>query len=405
MRKSFAVIAVIGLAACGGGSSVTNPTSNTPVEPVAVGSTPVASQPIVAPPASSPVDAWVNSNGTYHAKNETGISQYYCAASFGVLPGGEQGAGTNLEHADAIIANNDVFEGRFEVKAACQYKQIQIDLTQQEKCWNFNWSTILGAKIIDNPNFIDGAAFDQLEDEITWLYSEGQNSENWCGSRTRIVWSVKKFKCSGQIVKTEKSRTVEEKPCCNDEFRAAISGPTFPTYHAAQPATYYYYWDMDNGNGDGPKQNACEGRGGTWLGDNYNIPDDGSNNSYNDVCRFTTGPSIPGGPGADADFIKSVQHTAAVSASGGNPISGSATFYNSGSWEVRLLATSSVSEYNSNNPDYVKDTAQASLSCGGQTSKSVSYSWVGHDSEYWWIEVRRNGSFFSKSGYVINPTN
>jgi hypothetical protein len=176
---------------------------------------------VVQPPGETPEHDAKVKNGFYSVTNETGVPQFYCAAAFGVLPGGEQGAGSNIFEDQGVRQPKDIFSGQAPKTAACQYKEIQVDLTQSKDCRNFDWTNVLAAEVYPNPGFIAGTETETLPDEYTYIYSEGQNSENWCGSRIKVTWTVKKFRCSGEIVKTEKSRDVEEgKSCCTETWDA-----------------------------------------------------------------------------------------------------------------------------------------------------------------------------------------
>ncbi len=90
----------------------------------------------------------------------------------------------------------------------------------------------------------------------------------------------------------------------------------------------------------------------------------------------------------------------------GNPnLTAAANVANLGSWQLKLFAASSLAEYNANNPDFTKDVDTKHLECGGTFILNLSYGWAGHDSEYWWTELRVNGTFMGKSTYVLNPYN
>lgn len=90
---------------------------------------------------------------------------------------------------------------------------------------------------------------------------------------------------------------------------------------------------------------------------------------------------------------------------GAQTISGTVQVSNDGAWTVGLLAASSRQQYDSNQHDYIKDTAQHAVPCGGQATLSVSYPWRGHHYEYWWLEIRRNGVFVSKSPVIVSTVN
>lgn len=386
---------------CGGGLETSGPT------PTNEAPAPVAQAPQPAPSATPGVqepavdgehDAKVK-NGFYSVTNSTGIPQFYCAAAFGVLPGGEQGAGTNIYEDQGIRKTGDVFSGQAPLKAACQYERIQVDLTQSKDCRKFDWHNVLAAEVYKNPSFIPGDAFDQLEDEITYTPWSGENAESGvqaetvveCGTRKKITWSVRKYRCSGEVVKTIKVEVTETKSCCVDEPRVSFTGPTYPTY---TPKLYFY-------DGDSSFANDCAADGGTFF---QSI--DGRQN----VCRT---PNSHGNTwdynesGDDDDSDDDADRYKTTDPSGGTPLSGSATFYNSGSWKVCIVATSSSSKYTNNQFDHPdKDCETVTLTCGQTATKSVSYNWFGHDSEYWGLVAWRGASQASKtSPPVQNPTN
>lgn len=82
-------------------------------------------------------------------------------------------------------------------------------------------------------------------------------------------------------------------------------------------------------------------------------------------------------------------------------INGQAMVANSGNWELVLYATSDLSEYESNTPDFVKASSQRTLACLGTATLEVSYNWTGHASAYWWVVLKRNNVVVFKSTVKI----
>jgi len=211
MKKYLSFLSLAVLLACSEGTVTgpTKPTNEAPA-PVVVVATPVPSTPTVVDPTKpAEHDARVK-NGFYSVTNTTGIPQFYCAAAFGVYPGGEQSAGSNIFEDQGVRRPKDVFSGQAPKTAACQYKEIQVDLTQSKDCRKFDWTNVLAAEVYPNPGFIAGTETETLPEETT--YTLWSNSEGQCGTRTKTIWTIKKFKCSGEIARTVKSETTEENP-------------------------------------------------------------------------------------------------------------------------------------------------------------------------------------------------
>ncbi len=85
------------------------------------------------------------------------------------------------------------------------------------------------------------------------------------------------------------------------------------------------------------------------------------------------------------------------------PIIGTAQVRNQGTWELSLYATSSIDEYTSSQPDYVKAIASQTLACDQSTTLQVDYPWMTHPAKYWWVELTRNGVRVFKSAAEVNP--
>lgn len=195
-------------------------------------------------------------------------------------------------------------------------------------------------------------------------------------------------------------------PCVlNPSYSQNVTRTNYSNGTPAVPESAYWYWDMDNGEGNTPKQNACEGRGGVWLGDDYNIPNDGSNNEYDDVCRVTTGPSFPGGPGADVDFIKKVVVTPAVPATSKNGIVlvGSVTG-DDATWRFKLTC----GETTKDDESFTRTCEQGSKTLPAETTGGIQIgdgqfgyiSSTDHEGSTCYLEVFKNGSLLQTITYL-----
>lgn len=73
-----------------------------------------------------------------------------------------------------------------------------------------------------------------------------------------------------------------------------------------------------------------------------------------------------------------------------------------GIWTAYLYATSSLTEYTNNDPDYTKDTdTEVVTKCkNGQGELKVDYDWKNHSSRYWWVVIKFNGTTVYKSAAV-----
>lgn len=395
MKKFLSGLALALLVACSNGGPTTPdlPETAAPAPAPVAAATP-APQPVNDPPPTTPQhDARVK-GGFYSVTNTTGVPQFYCAAAFGVLPGGEQGAGTNLYEDQGIRQNKDVFSGQAPKTAACQYKQIQVDLTQSKDCKNFDWHNVLAAEVYDNPGYIAGSEKEKLE---ALAYGEwgawGSWSQESCGTRkrSRDVFEQYKYKCSGEVVKV-KVRVEEEvqtKECCvSTSFQ--LSSLTFPTYtpkKPAIPATLYYY------DGEGEFQNDCTDEGGQYFGNK-----DGrvnvcyTSHNHGSSWLYDTHPN-------NRYAVRYGDNSVAeVPASGGNPISGSATVQGAGVWKLVLKATDPG--------NYEKDVDTKTLDCDDSAKTlSVSYNWVGHSSEKWQLLLYKDNVLVASSAVVNNPSN
>lgn len=81
-------------------------------------------------------------------------------------------------------------------------------------------------------------------------------------------------------------------------------------------------------------------------------------------------------------------------------IAAAATVSGAGAWQLSLYAASVLFEYQNNQPDYVKDIDVGTTICGTTKALRVSYGWQGHDSRYWWADLKLNGQRVWKSQAV-----
>jgi len=327
------------LAACSG-QTVTgpDPVTQAPEAAAPVAQATPAPQPVAEPTTTPQHDARVK-GGFYSVTNTTGIPQFYCAAAFGVLPGGDQGAHTNIYEDQGVRQPKDVFSGQAPKTAACQYKQIQVDLTQSKDCRKFDWHNVLAAEVYANPGYIEAAKKVLVAESEAGPWSEyGAYSEygpwsawsnDGCGTRirtrtrtrTRDFFKVEKFECSGEIVKTKIRTETETQTDTQTETKECCEAPEF------------------------------------W------------NQSFN----------------ANKNEIKFNAHARGQ-----------------GTWTLTLYATSSYSEYLNNDPDYTKDvdTDIVTKCQNGQTELKVDYDWRYHSSRYWWAVIRFNDVVKWKSAAV-----
>lgn len=226
---------ILQLNQCGGSTEVSGPTSTTSTQP-AVSSNPTptpSATPTAAPaaPAGPEHNGTVTKGGAYSITNETEIPQFYCAAAFGVYPGGEQGAGTNLYQDQGTYKPKDVFSGQFPKSAACQYKQIQGDLTQSQDCRNFDWYNVLSAAVWDNPGYIEGKwILDEKPEYGTWsscepVVGESSTQEPSC-QKHRTVTYYETYTCGNarRIARTSTEYASCECPCVEPHETSLIYG-------------------------------------------------------------------------------------------------------------------------------------------------------------------------------------
>jgi len=362
LKKFLSGLMLAVLVACGGDNlTTTNEPVNEAPAPAPVAAATPTPQPVNDPPTAPQHDAKVK-GGFYSVTNTTGIPQFYCAAAFGVLPGGEQGAGTNLYEDQGIRQNKDTFSGQAPKTAACQYKQIQVDLTQEKDCRNFNWNNVLAAEVYDNPGFIESSKKVLVNEseagnwsEYTpWSeyspYSEYGPWSAWsqqdCGERTRTrtktrtrtrsrdLFKVEKFECSGEIVKT-KLRTETETQT--------------DTYTDTQKETKDCY-----------------------------VP----------TCEDLNPPNF---------LVQSVEiswDTTGSDKNGINSMNVNVRFFNAGHWELILEARA-----HSNDNWTLKDYTDKTLECGRQNDKTVHEEQ--HDWNRWRFRIKRNGvTVFTSQEYV-----
>lgn len=382
-RAAMAACIVSSLAACGG-DSISNPTSEAPI-PVAQATPAPAATPTPAPQTAPGEEnpgylIEFENNAGFKVTNKTTIGQEYRAyiTSFD---------NQELELAFKVsgtVPPDESWGGSF--NATC----VQLDITQHG---------VAGLPLKGGAAFFDknGKQFNpsRSPEKVTecrttpckeeWVPVEYEdagltasaNDGGWgqCSATptaealTQVACSQSRRvrnTCTGEVKTETKSCECSCEQSNPNPGAVNGSGSKTVTKHNGSPEVAYWYWDMDNGQGNTPKQQACEGRGGVWLGDDYNIPNDGTNQTYDDVCRVTTGPAFPGGPGADVDFIKKVVVSAATA----------------DKYSVSVSASYSVGAGSGGNytfqivyvpTNFVKKEATKSLSCGESFQGSLTW--------------------------------
>jgi hypothetical protein len=288
---ALAVILALQYGACdksGGTVGPSEPTVAATAKPVAAPA-PTAPPTVVDPTKPAEHDAKVK-NGFYSITNETGIRQFYCAAAFGVLPGGDQSASTNIFQDQGVREPKDIFSGQFPKSAACRYKQIQGDLTQAQDCKDFKWNNVLAAEVWDNPGF-DSDTWVTQEPEITygeWGACVLNPEVDDVGEATITHPQT----CTGTKTRTKRT-VIKEKNTCFGTYRVK-SDVTVEVPEACQttcptpPPPEFCYYRVSGPGGDFLHAIKCALHGGLWI----NFVDQALQNH----CRFSE-PGI-----SDDDF-------------------------------------------------------------------------------------------------------
>lgn len=245
------------------------------------------------------------------------------------------------------------------------------------------------------------AEYGDWEDYVSQSDVEASTQTQGCTKDQRRKKTVRERNtCSRETrIKTEtyETRKVEiQCPCAYPEPSFSVSSLTYPAYTPAQTIRYYTFSEVP-GDGESAsnseKSAYCVSVGGLWA-------DWGSANDGNDpACKTINKTLSDFDNSGDNDLDVSLQDTDTVAASGGNPISGSATVSGAGAWKLILRAQSG---------NFQKDVDEETLTCNSAPFKlSVSYDWVGHSSENWTLELYRNNVLVNTpaSTLVTNPTN
>lgn len=80
----------------------------------------------------------------------------------------------------------------------------------------------------------------------------------------------------------------------------------------------------------------------------------------------------------------------------------SASVQNAAEWKLEIYSASRTSEYDDNDPDYVKKTVVKTLKCGESADLFAEYHSEGHESDVWWAALYRNGTRVWKSQAEFN---
>jgi len=265
---ALAVVLALQHGACdqsGGTVGPSEPTVAATAQPVAAPA-PTAPPTAVDPTKPAEHDAKVK-NGFYSITNETGIRQFYCAAAFGVLPGGEQSASTNIFQDQGVREPKDIFSGQAPLKTSCQYERIQVDLTQSQDCKKFDWHNVLAAEVYKNPGF-DPNTWVEQEPEVTYgewsscvLSPQVDDLSEATGTHPQL--------CSGTKTRTKRT-VIKEKNTCSGEYRVKSDVTTEETTSCettcpTPPPPEFCYYRVSGFGGDFFHAIKCVQRGGQWI--------------------------------------------------------------------------------------------------------------------------------------------
>lgn len=386
MKKWMAVAAACALAACNSGGPITGPSSETPeaTAPAPVAAATPAPQtvtPTQDPKASFEVDFKDNAGFRVNYVGSSGARVVAFITSF-------DDQDTPLASKQRDLTSNQAWEDSFETQC------VQLDIDQpgvkliaaafyDKQGKRFAANEANAAKIEEcrcTPEWV------RTEQEPEVIYGKWEGPKS-CGIQTRTVT----FRYTETQTCTNASRTVDveqesETKEVGDTTSFNLGTLSYPTY----TPVYTNYYQMNQGSAIA-RANACANRGGSYGLWGYPTA------HLNFSCKIQN--QIAGEQGNDVTLVGSVK----TGASGGNPISGSASFSGAGEWKLILYAT--PGNHNLGWGPGSKDGDSKTLSCGEQGGLSVSYPWIGHGSENWFMKLYHNGSLVATSPTVHNPSN
>lgn len=389
MKKLMTVaLLACGLAACGGGTTVQGPTEVAQApEPVAQAPQPAATpKPIDAPaPVGLPFEVTFGNapsfsvkhtgSGTAHVQsflttfdNQTAaipgtLRDYYVAGGDTALGAYE---GATCVQLDVDAPGQKLISAAFYDKEGKRFKTsdsdagVKIEACRCTPTWNRSeqFETIYGAWVIN------GCSKSRT---VTRRYTETQT----CTNETRTV---------DIVVEPQ----VEANALAASYTLGALS---YPTYTPELKVGGYLFGNNSNGNRD-----ACEDHGGVW---HHSLKFCQISKLFGDTWRDDednlSGDHTPQSDGAWQSAFTIQQ------ASGGNPISGSAQIANAGTYKLVLKATDPG--------NYDKDIDTKTLVCGQSATLNVDYSWIGHSSDDWFLQLYLNNVLVATSPVVNNPSN
>lgn len=408
MRKYLAVIATVALGACSSGGPVTGPSEVETVAapaPVAAAQPPV-SQPVDAPPSGTTSVVNFYPNATFEAFNNSGDAKNFTAI---ITSFDDQVTPLVAPKAQLVAAGKSWNDG---FGAQC----VQLDVEGDGGQWHMYYDK--AGKGFTNPHANAEKIAEcrctpewkrQQEPEV--IYGEWQSGEQCSRTRTVTYRYTEKQTCTN-LTRTVNVAGEPQNESTAKEPTFFVGTLTYPTYTPAQPKVPAVYNTVavkgyNFNNNDSKLRDACEAEGGTWYHDD-------PNSNKQDVCitnvnhgsewKVRTGgpdwfPIYKTGDFFTYDYQVLVSpEIPAVPASGGNPISGLMGVQGAATWKLILKATSPG--------NYNKDVEERTLSCSeGPVSLNVSYNWIGHSSENWFLELYKNGTLVYTSPTVNNPSN
>lgn len=375
LKKFLSGLMLTILVACGGDNLTTTnePVNEAPPPAPQAQATPAPQQVSPTPSPSGPLfELWGEQGGTIKVKNNGSgpatIRTYYTSFDNQELEFGSQegqiNAGDTLSRSFPV---SECFQGDAEAVPG----------------------KIIGGVFFDK----DGKPFNPTKNPEKVTECRTTPCVPTWGEWTDVV-EEQTAQCSKQQVRVQTCTGAKEYRTVDAPRPASYSlgSLSYPTYNSGSPAVKvggYEFGNNSNGNRD-----ACEDNGGTWY---HSL-------KFCQIAKhfgntWDDDENLPGKdePQSDGTWRDAFTITPAVPASGGNPISGSATVSNAGTFKLVLKAT------NPGNHD--KDVDEKTLTCGQNAKLSVSYNWIGHNSDDWFLQLYLNGTLVATSAVVNNPSN
>jgi len=376
MRKFMSMLFALTLAACSGGTSITGPESNE--APTTGASAPVAQ----ATPAPQPVDGQTPTasvinfypNATFEAFNNSGDPKEFTAFI------------TSFDDQVTPLTPPGVVK----------------QLVAAGKSWNYSFSRTCVQADVEGDGVFGAAFYGKNGQQIDIRTPAGEAAIKEC--RCTPTWQrdeeYETVYGEWVVEGCSKSRTVthiytETQTCTNATRKIEVpqpaqvedvEGETNFSLGTLSYSTYTPGYTLYKYDGRSGLENDCQNDGGTFYS---------SKDGRENVCYTMTNHGEWWE--YDNNDYANRYDTDNVPASGGNPISGSASVSGSGTWKLVLKAT--------NPGDYNKDIDTEKLGCGERGQLNVSYDWIGHNSDKWFLQLFHNNVLVATSPIVNNPSN